>query len=436
MERTWSGTVDLGTTVLRPRTLAEAREAVTAHRRVRPVGSRHTFNRLSVAPGALLDLGALAAEEPQLDADARTVRVPAALGYGRLGAWLDERGWALPSLASIPDLAVAGAVATATHGSGIARQALSAQVSGLELVMADGGDRELTRAGNGDLLDGAVVSLGALGAVHHLTLDVVPRFDVRQTAYGPLPLAAVADRFDEVVSAGETVACFTTLDPGPAGGPVVEQVWVGDRVPARDPAAERFGLERAVPAAPADVLGAPPLVGDRHPVPGEDPAVCAPQGGAIGPWHEMLPHFRAGATPSSGGREIQSEYLVPRPQTRRALVELARIAPRIAPLVQVVELRTVAPDLAWMSPFYRSAATGIHITWTRDVAAVDAALPLLEEAFGALGGRPHWGKAQRADPARVRGLYPRREDFVDLVRDWDPQGRFSTPFVEDVLRRG
>jgi len=207
---------------------------------------------------------------------------------------------------------------------------------------------------------------------------------------------------------GYSVSCFTTLR-----GPDVETVWV-KQVAGED--------------APPDVLGAPALTSAVHPIPGVDPANCTPQGGVPGPAADRLPHFRAEGMPSAGA-EIQCEYLVPREEARAALRALAGLAGPLAGLLQVCEVRSVAPDRAWLSPMRDQPCVAVHFTLVRDVERVAAVLPLLEETFGPLGGRPHWGKETAADPARVRALYPRRADFLDLARTLDPGRKFSNAFV-------
>ena len=131
-----------------------------------------------------------------VDPERGTATVSAGLSYGAVAGQLHAQGWALPNLGSLPQISVAGACATGTHGSGRRLGCLASSVSGLDFVRADG---ELATLSRHDAdFSGAVVALGSLGVVTAVTLDVVPTFDVRQVVYNGLTRAAVAERFDEV----------------------------------------------------------------------------------------------------------------------------------------------------------------------------------------------------------------------------------------------
>ncbi|WP_454084537.1 D-arabinono-1,4-lactone oxidase [Georgenia sp. Marseille-Q6866] len=418
----WAGNHVYAGALVRPASLTEVSDVVAGAEHVRVLGTRHTFNDLADSEGLLVSLDRLAyrhprllgdgeasGPEPELDALTGRVRVAAATRYADLALFLEERGRTLVNFASLPHIGVAGAVATATHGSGVGNTVLAAAVTRLELVAADGSLRTLDREVDGDTFDAATVSLGALGIVHAVTLETVPAFEVAQTVYGPVGFAALADAFDEVSDLGYSVSCFTTLRTEE-----FETVWV-KRTTAQGP-------------APADVLGGPALTAEAHPIPGIDPGNATAQQGVPGPASDRLPHFRADQLPSAGA-EIQCEYLVPRHSARLALRALAGLAGPLAGLVQVCEVRSIATDTAWMSPMYAQPCVAVHFTLVRDVERVGAALPVIDAALGALAGRPHWGKQFRADPERVRGLYPRREDFLDVVRLHDPQRKFSNAFV-------
>jgi xylitol oxidase len=185
--------------------------------------------------------------------------------------------------------------------------------------------------------------------------------------------------------------------------------------------------------APVELFGGTPAPEDRHPIPGIDPVNCTAQRGVAGPWWDRLPHFRMGFTPSAG-EELQSEYLVPRTHAAAAIDAVRALGPRIRPVLQVSEIRTIAADTLWMSPQYGQATTALHFTWKRDPAAVEAVLVELEAALAPFAARPHWGKLFRASPGH---LYERREDFATLAGRLDPRGAFRNPWLERaVLDRG
>ena len=291
-------------------------------------------------------------------------------------------------------------------------ESLPTAVAGLELVTADG---SLVTVQRGDAdFDGTVVSLGALGIVTRVTLDVEPAFEVRQDVYEKLPWSSVADHFDDITSAAYSVSMFT----GWVGG--VQQVWLKRAV--RDDA----------PEAPETFFGSARATEKRHPLPGVDATACTDQFGVAGPWYDRLPHFKLAFTPSNG-EEIQSEYLVPRERAVEALRALLPLAERIAPVLQVTELRTVAADDLWLSSAFERDVLGIHFTWKRDQAGVEAVLPSIEDVLLPLGARPHWGKLFLDVNDVVPLQYPRFDDFRTLVAKYDPQGVFRNAYLDRLL---
>ncbi|MFF3492593.1 FAD-binding protein [Streptomyces sp. NPDC002795] len=396
----------------RPGTVDELRTAVAKSAHIRVLGSGHSFNRIADVDaergGVLVSLGALPSRI-DVDTAERTVRVGGGVRYAELAGALHTHGLALPNMASLPHISVAGSVATGTHGSGNGNRSLAEAVRAVEILTGDG---ELVTLARGEAgFEGAVVSLGALGVVLSLTLDVEPSFDVAQHVFRELPFQGLD--FDAVSSAAYSVSLFTDW-----GGPRFDQVWVKRRMPD---ALHFPWAETAVEA--------------RHPVPGMSAVHCTEQFGVPGPWHERLPHFRAEFTPSSGD-ELQSEYLLPREHTVAALHALDAVRTRIAPVVQVCEVRTVAADAQWLSPAYGRDTVAFHFTWVGDAERVLPVVSLVEDRLREFGPRPHWGKVFTADPARVAARYPRAADFVALAERLDPEGKFSNAFVRGLLPRG
>ncbi|MEB8339162.1 FAD-binding protein [Streptomyces endophyticus] len=396
----------------RPATVDELRKAVATSGHIRVLGSGHSFNRIADVDaergGALVSLGALPSRI-DVDTAERTVRVGGGVRYAELAAALHGHGLALPNMASLPHISVAGSVATGTHGSGNGNRSLAEAVRAVEILTGDG---ELVTLARGDAgFEGAVVSLGALGVVLSLTLDVEPSFDVAQHVFRELPFQGLD--FAAVSSAAYSVSLFTDWR-----GPRFDQVWVKRRMPD---ALDFPWAEAAVEA--------------QHPVPGMSAVHCTEQFGVPGPWHERLPHFRAEFTPSSGD-ELQSEYLLPREHTVAALAALDAVRDRIAPVVQVCEVRTVAADTQWLSPAYGRDTVAFHFTWVADTERVLPVVSLVEDRLREFGPRPHWGKVFTADPARVAERYPHAADFVALAERLDPEGKFSNAFVRGLLPRG
>jgi xylitol oxidase len=406
-ETNWAGNYRYRAARLhRPTTLEQLQEVVAGAPRVRVLGSRHSFTGIADS-AELVSLRDLPTEVA-VDRGAGTVTCPAGLTYGELAGTLGREGLALHNLASLPHISVAGAVATATHGSGDANGNLATAVAGLELVTSSG---ELVQASRGDPdFDGLVVGLGALGAVTRLTLDVEPAYQVRQRVFEGLAWDALHEHFDEITGAGYSVSVFTRW------GEAADQVWVKRRV--TDDPEELDG----------DLFGAVAATVDRHPILELDPVNCTPQLGVPGRWSDRLPHFRMGFTPSSGA-ELQSEYLVPRPHAATAIGAVRDLADLVRPVLQVSELRTVAADGLWMSPQHGQDTIAIHFTWHPDLAGVERVLAELEAALAPCRARPHWGKVFLADAAAIAPLYGRLADFRGLAGRLDPRGAFRNPWL-------
>ncbi|MFN8157502.1 MAG: FAD-binding protein [Candidatus Nanopelagicales bacterium] len=410
--RNWAGNVAFSpAAVARPSTIDELAETVAAARRVRVLGTGHSFSPVADTEGTLVLLDAMP-RTIEVDPSTATVRVAAGVRWGELAPVVHEHGFALANMGSLPHISVAGSASTGTHGSGSRLGCLATSVVALTLVTADGSLREV-RADDPDLA-GSVVALGTLGVVTSLELRLVPAFDVAQTVWDGLPLSVAAERFDEVMGAAYSVSLFTTWRSD-----VVEQVWVKRRT--------------TDPEVDLSWTGAVPADGPRHPVPGADTAACTEQGGAAGPWFERLPHFRLDFTPSSGS-ELQTEYMLPREHAAAAIEAVHGIAHVVSPVLQISEIRTVAADDLWLSPCQGRETVCVHFTWIDDADAVAPAVRAVEEALAPYAARPHWGKVFTTDPELVRSHYPRLADAEALRDRLDPERRFSNAFVDRYLR--
>jgi xylitol oxidase len=410
--RNWSGTYRFtAREVIEARTVADVQQAVAAGGRVRAIGTRHSFNDLADNGVTLVSVTAIT-PDPVIDEAARTVTAGAGTSYGALATWLQDRGWALGNLGSLPHISIGGATATGTHGSGSRNKILSAAIAGLDYVAADGELRHVSRADPD--FDGMPVGLGAFGIVVRVTLDIEPSYLVRQDAYTALPWDRVLAELDPVMSAAYSVSLFTDWS-----GPTLRAAWVKRRVAgpadaeAGDTPEEFFGARREPGPvrfidAPADnltVLGVP------------------------GPWAERLPHFRLDATPSNGD-EIQSEYFVDRRHGAGALDAVRRRARLITPLLLISEIRATAADRLWLSGSYGRETLAIHFTWRNAPDEVDAAVREVEAALAPFAARPHWGKVSNVTAGEVAELYPRLGDARDLFERLDPDGRFGNDRLE------
>jgi len=405
----WAGTHSYtASRIVTPRTVDELQELVASLPRVRALGSRHSFNDLADTDGVLIDTSALPHSLEIVDDD--TVTVAAWMRYGDIAAALKPHGLALHNLASLPHISVAGAVATGTHGSGDSNGNLAGAVAGLTMVDAHGELVSLQPVD--DDFDGAVVSLGALGILTTITLDVEPAFQVRQDVWDDLPWAAALANLDTITSAAYSVSLFTDWS-----GDTISSAWLKQLVPGRV-RGELFGARRRE--------------SDRHPLPDIDASPTTQQGGVPGLWSDRLPHFRMEFTPSNG-EEIQSEYLVPRVNAIAALEAVRALSPVVTPLLHVSEIRTMRADSLWLSGAYDTDCVNIHFTWKKLPVEVAAVLPLIERALLPLGARPHWGKWFAAGAAEIAPLYPRFDDFRQLVLARDPERKFGNAYLTRVL---
>jgi xylitol oxidase len=409
----WAGNLTYhATEIVTPATVAEAQEIVRRAPKVRALGSRHCFNDLADTDALHLSL------EKQrrviaIDAAERTVTVEGGIRYGDLAPELHAAGFALHNLASLPHISIAGAVGTATHGSGVTLGNLATAVTALEFVRADGELVSLSREKDGATFAGAVVHLGALGVVTRLTLAIEPAYDVHQHIWLDLPVAELVANLDEILSAGTSVSLFTTWQ-----SEVIKQVWIKSRADAFTPRAALYG------ARAADVK--------MHPLAGHDATATTEQLGVAGPWHERLPHFRMDFTPSSGA-ELQAEYYVPRARAVEGVQILQRWGRALGPFIFVSEVRTIAADDLWLSPAYKRDLVAFHFTLRQDVPGVPRLLYELEAQLAPLDPIPHWGKLFSLSPAKVQAGYPRLADFRALAAEHDPQGKFRNRFVDKFV---
>ncbi|MWC00328.1 FAD-binding protein [Agromyces seonyuensis] len=413
----WAGNLDYSARMLAaPRSIPELQELIASAEpgSLKALGTRHSFNDVADTDGTAVSTASLQdGPAVAIDADRGVVAVASGVRYGELALELDAAGLALGNLASLPHISVGGAVATGTHGSGERNGSLAAAVAAVEFVDGRGEHVRLARGDAG--FDGAVVSLGVLGITTRLELDVEPSFELAQHVYRELPLEALVAHFDEIVGAGYSVSVFSTWQREG----VADQVWLKRRVD-RDP------------AAPAELFGARPADAPQHPIPGVSAVHCTPQLGVPGPWFQRLPHFLLEFRPSNGD-ELQSEYLVPRARALDALAALRRLAPRIAPLLLVNEIREVAADALWLSGSFETDVVAFHFTWQPRQAEVDALLPAIEAELLPLGARPHWGKRFAADASALEGRYSHWRDFAELRAEHDPRGVFANAFTRRVL---
>jgi len=408
-QKNWAGNITYSAARYHePETVTELQDLVKNASKLKMIGSRHSFNTIGDTDADLISMKNFD-QIVSLDREKQQVTIQGGMRYGELAQFLQAEGYALHNLASLPHISVVGACMTATHGSGINNANLATTVAALEMIDRNGKLISLSR--EDEAFWGAVVSLGALGIITQITLDIQPTYEMRQDVYLNLPLSALEGRFDEVMSTAYSVSFFNDWQQEN-----FTQVWLKQRT-----SDEVY--------AEADFYGATRAEQKVHPLVGMDAINCTEQLGIAGSWEERLPHFRMNFTPS-GGEELQSEYFVPRQHAYEALQALSTIRDQIAPHLFVNEIRTIAADNFWMSPCYQQDSVAFHYTWKQDWPAVKNVLPQIEAQLAPFQPKPHWGKLFTMQREDYLPLYEKLPQFRELMQQYDPQGKFQNAFLE------
>lgn len=392
-----------------PASTEEVQSLVKKLESQKALGTRHCFNNIADSPSGQVSTANLN-KVLAIGEEAMTVTVQSGARYGDFAVDLDKQGYALHNLASLPHISIAGACATATHGSGVNNGNLATAVAAIEFVSGAG---ELVRLRRGDKnFEGAVVGLGALGIVTTVTLDIQKTFSVRQDLFQDLPLDSLVQSFDAIMSSGYSVSLFTDWQ-----NKRVSQVWVKRRI------------DETVTDLGNDFYGAKAATQNLHPITRLSPENCTDQMGVPGPWYGRLPHFKMGFTPSSG-EELQSEFFVPYENAVDALLALEKKGDQIFPHLMISEIRTIAADDLWMSPCYKQKSVAIHFTWKQDTEDVMKLLPMIEAELSPYDVRPHWGKLFTLAPSVLQSRYERYGDFMKLIKQYDPDGKFRNAYLD------
>lgn len=412
--KNWAGNLEYSTgNVHYPKTVEQVQEVVKKCDKLTALGSRHSFNKIADSTENQVSLKEMN-KVVSLDKAANTVTIEAGMKYGELAPYLHENGYALHNLASLPHITVAGSCATATHGSGVHNGNLSTGIAAIEFVNAAGELVHLSKK-DGAQFQGAVVGLGALGVVTKITLDLQPTFNMKQYVYRNLPMAELEKNFDTIMSSGYSVSLFTDWK-----NKNVNEVWVKSKVAADDtaPAPELFGAKLATK--------------NLHPIEDLSAENCTEQMGVSGPWFERMPHFKMGFKPSAG-KELQAEYFVPIEHAYEAMMAMETLHEKITPHLFISEIRTIQEDNLWMSPCYKKTCVALHTTWKQEIDNVMGLLPLVEAKLAPFNARPHWAKVFTMAPSVLQSRIEKLADFKELVKKYDPNGKFRNDFLNTNL---
>ena len=425
--RNWAGNqVCVPQEILRPgspdEVAAIVRRAADIGTTVKAVGSGHSFTDTACTHGILVSLDRLAAVEA-VDTVRGRVTVQAGIRLDALNRRLDRAGLALPNLGDIDRQSLAGATATATHGTGAGLGNLATTIVGMEIVDGRG---ELIRCDEHhrpDLLQVARVGIGALGIVTRMTLQCVPAFDLHAVETIE-PLDGLLDNFEQQMAGHDHMEFFWI--PGARRAHVKRN----NRTDEPRRPQNRLASARDKMLYENVVFGLANRTVRRFP--SLAPTVARATSGAsserdfVDASHRVFVSRRL-------VRFYEMEYGVPVaavPEAVRRIGALVRSLP--SPVTFPVEVRVSAAD-----DIPLSAACGRDSGWL--ACHVYTGTPYLAyfqgvEAIAAdYSGRPHWGKLHFHDHRTLAPLYPQWDRFQRVRSELDPAGTFSNSYTDRVL---
>jgi L-gulonolactone oxidase len=403
--------------VERPTSEDELVRAVTGARRVKVVGTGHSFTDIACTDGVMVDMSEM---RSVLRVDGNEVTVEAGITIRELGEELRARGLAMENQGDVDPQTLAGAISTATHGTGGHFGNLSSQVAGVRLVDGAG---EVHDVSSGDELRAARVSLGALGAIAAVTLRCVPAFTIHRVDE-PRALDDVLPRIDELVDANDHWEAFVMPYTRRAITLSSERT---DRQP--DPPSRVAAFSRDVVLENA-VLGAFCRTGRAFPklIPWLNRRLAA----LMGPAEHLDASNRVYANKRLV-RFTEMEYAIPRERAAEAIERvLGLIERRRLPIGFPLELRVVAPDDALLSTAYERPTAYIAVHQYVGM-EFETYFRAVEEVMDEYGGRPHWGKRHYQSAATLAPRYPEWERFQEIRERLDPERRFENDYTRRVL---
>jgi L-gulonolactone oxidase len=396
--------------------------AGAAGRRVRVVGAGHSFSDIACSDGVLVALDRMA-QVLEVDRSAGLVKVQAGITIHALNQRLAEHGLAMENLGDIDVQSIAGAISTATHGTGARLRNIPSQVVALTLVLADGTSLECSAEHDPEVFRAARVGLGALGVVAEVTLRGVPAF-VLEGLDRPAPLLQTLERFEELALSNDHFEFFVF--------PHTETALTRTNNRTDQPARPRSRVK----AYANDVLLTNHAFGTfcrlGRLLPGQIPHINRAVVSLAGSSRRVERSDRIFASPRLV-KFTEMEYSLPRertPEAVRRVLQLVKDDGFAVPFP--VEVRTVAADDAFLSTAFGrdSGFVAVHMykgmQWEPYFRAV-------ESVMDDLGGRPHWGKRHFQTAASLRKRYPEWERFQEVRARLDPQGRFGNAWTDRVL---
>jgi L-gulonolactone oxidase len=418
--------------IARPRSESELAEVVgsaaEAGLGVRVVGSGHSFTDCACTEGVMVDLGAMASVL-ESDGPSGLVTVAGGITLHELGKQLAARGLAMENQGDIDRQTLAGAISTATHGTGGRYRNISSQVVGMRLVTADGNTVEVG-LDDPETLAAARVGIGCLGAIAAVTLQAVPIFTIERID-APRPLGETLDRLDELVDGADHFELFTFPYSGVA---LTRTSTRSDRPPEPESPRDLWVRETLIENR---LLELACRVGRRFP--GAIPSINRRISDSAGRSVKIDRSHNVYAT-RRDVRFTEMEYAVPREDGAEAVRRvLDLIERRRLPIGFPIEVRVVAADDAFLSTAHGRDTCYVAVHQYHGM-EFENFFRAVEEIMDSYAGRPHWGKRhyQRAETLRPR--YPEWDRWQAVRARLDPGGAFTNDYSRRVLgpvpRRG
>ena len=414
-------------TIEKPRTDSEVvaviQCAVNSQQRVKVVGSGHSFTGIAVPDEVMIDLSRMN-RVVNVDRTGGVITVQAGIVLSELNAQLEMQHLSMPNLGDVTYQTLAGALSTSTHGTGMQRTGLAAQIRAFKIVTASGEILVCDPEQNAEIFHCGRVSLGALGVITEVTLNVVPAFNLRAVEQ-PMRISHVLDNFSELIEEND----------------FFEFYWVPHT---------KWALTKANNVS-ADQIDSPGRFATWYnKMFLENYAfglLC--RVGRLFP--RMIPKL-ATILPSSGRVEyvnvshriFSSKRLVKFYEMEYS-ISLDGLVPALREVMQMVEDRgfrisfpvevrcTGTDDIPLStSTGRRSAYIAVHMfkgsKYNDYFRAVEAILRKYE-------GRPHWGKIHHLDASDISSLYPEYQRFIEVRNQLDPEGVFTNDYLRRVLGR-
>jgi L-gulonolactone oxidase len=412
--------------VARPANRDELSETLAASsaagRKISVAGSGHSFTEAAMTDGTLVRIEALAGV---LDADRGSGLVEVAAGtvLADLNEELARLGLAMENLGDIDRQTIAGAISTGTHGTGARLRNISAQVEGIELVLADGSVRRLSAATRPDLLRAARIGVGALGAITAVTLRCVPAFTLDRVDT-PRPREDVLDSFQESADANDHFELFTF--------PYADSALVLERNRTEAPPRPRGRAAAYLNDVVLENWALEALSATGKRFPSAIPALSRLAGRLASGSRTVDRSDRVFAN-DRRVRFTEMEYGIPRehgPEAARRVIEWVRSSRY--PVFFPIEMRVAAGDDALLSPSHErdTAYIAVHqyrgMEWRPYFEAV-------EEIMNSYGGRPHWGKRHFQTAETLAPRYPAWPEFQRVRDELDPGRTFTNEYAARVL---